>query len=224
MKECQAHGCKKQIDDKYRFCFTHKNNLYVDNCKIHGKTKFRSGRCVHCRGLRRAVYRYKIGADGVGRIGRREVKRSSPEALIVSVLKHPNRRYASRFLQDIGSFSGVYGIFEKSKRTSNGLGACMYVGQSVNIERRIGQHKEQILEAKKHPGDAREMYRVLAMYDISELEFRCLYRVPPEVNARCENIDQLLYVLACLEQWGMDSYEPTLNLSAARITDLTRGR
>lgn len=64
MHKCSYPYCRERIDDKYRFCYKHRNTPYYDICKIHGKQIFISGVCQKCKSLHYGIYRiyYRNGS------------------------------------------------------------------------------------------------------------------------------------------------------------------
>ena len=54
LHKCLHSGCKNRT--MYNFCYTHKDDVYTDVCKIHGKTKFQNYHCLKCQELKKPKY------------------------------------------------------------------------------------------------------------------------------------------------------------------------
>lgn len=194
----------------YNFCYTHKDDIYIDTCKIHGKTKFQNYHCLKCQELKKPKYT------------KNKQTLSYLEEIFGKRLKYKTRRYQERYIQRIGNVSGIYGIFVKK---GSGLGKCLYVGQSVNIATRVKQHKENFKKAQKHLIGLKtwnkrlkiykveyKYYEMAKKYNLSDLKFVRLCTIPKKYLQTTEFNDIITY----MEQFMMDAYKPTLNTFAAR--------
>lgn len=194
----------------YNFCYTHKDDIYIDTCKIHGKTKFQNYHCLKCQELKKPKYT------------KNKQTLSYLEEIFGKRLKYKTRRYQERYIQRIGNVSGIYGIFVKK---GSGLGKCLYVGQSVNIATRVKQHKENFKKAQKHLIGLKtwnkrlkiykveyKYYEMAKKYNLSDLKFVRLCTIPKKYLQTTEFNGIITY----MEQFMMDAYKPTLNTFAAR--------
>lgn len=208
LHKCKHKGCKNKT--QYMFCFVHKDDIYTDVCKIHGKTKFKNYHCLKCEEMKKPKYsKDKKVLEYLDEIfGKR--------------LKHKNRRYQAQYIQRISPSAGIYGIFVK---TSRGLGKCLYVGQSVNVSTRVKQHKENFKKAQRHLIGLKTWHRKLKVYKVeykyyemarkyklSDLQFVRLCTIPKKYL----HLSQFNDIITYMEQFMMDSYKPSLNTFAAR--------
>ena len=208
LHKCLHRGCKNKT--VYNFCYAHKDDVYLDVCKIHGKTKFQNYHCLKCQELKKPKYT------------KNKQVLSCLDEIFGTRLKHKTRKYQERYIQRIGNVSGIYGIFVKK---GSGLGKCLYVGQSVNVATRVKQHKENFKKAQRHLIGLKtwnkklkvykveyKYYEMAKKYNLSDLKFVRLCTIPkkylqtPEFNG----------IITYMEQFFMDVYKPTLNTFAAR--------
>ncbi len=112
------------------------------------------------------------------------------------------------FQTDNPGMSGIYVISDK-----NDPNVHYYVGQSVNIPKRVKQHEESIALAKSGQPTL-EMYVELAKHEINIVE----YHLDSFVIYNCIQKGLLPEVLTVLEQYAMDAFKPTLNAIPARKT------
>ena len=133
------------------------------------------------------------------------------------MIKHPNRRYAQKYaLNRITKGPGCYGIFVKNNKSKLGIGKCLYIGQSVNVPRRIAEHKENIQKARNKDQTVPKMYQKIAEdYTDDVIKFVKVYSVDKATWTKMDK-DQALTYLSILEQYFMDSYSPILNYAGAR--------
>ena len=208
LHKCLHRGCKNRT--VYNFCYAHKDDVYQDVCKIHGKTKFQNYHCLKCQELKKPKYTKNKQAL------------SCLDEIFGKRLKHKTRKYQERYIQRIGNVSGIYGIFVKK---GSGLGKCLYVGQSVNIATRVKQHKENFKKAQKHLIGLKtwnkrlkvykveyKYYEMAKKYNLSDLKFVRLCTIPKKYLQTQEFND----IITFMEQYMMDVYKPTLNTFAAR--------
>lgn len=226
--KCAYRGCTQLVDIKYKYCYEHRETIYNDVCRIHGKTKFQQGRCLKCEQLKKPIYRltYK-GKSWYDRNSDRITKNH----YLYPYLKHltkKTRKEQEKFIQKISSKPGIYGIFE---RKGAKLGKCLYVGQSINVSQRVHQHRENFKKAQRHIIGVRmrnkhatidrlkpyktefKYYRMADKYKLSELKFVRLMSLPYQSKLTTEQYKDLL---TYAEQAMIDAYKPSLNLFAAR--------
>ena len=203
--KCKHKGCKEKTF--YMFCFKHKDDIYTDMCKIHGKTRFRNYKCLKCQEMKKPKYTKN-----------KQVLKEL-DNIFGDRLKHKNRRYQERYISRISSSAGIYGIF-----TKNG-NRCLYVGQSVNVSNRVKQHKECFKKAQRHLIGLKrwnrklkvykveyKYYEMARKYNLSDLKFVRFCTIPkkylqnPYYNA----------IITYMEQYMMDVYKPSLNTFSAR--------
>lgn len=211
--KCKVCGCNS---GKYVVCWDHKDTKYKDTCKIHGKTWFINRQCQKCLELKTAIYLVKDNKDRFGD----KITKDHFLYPYRKRLTHLNRRYQSQFMQRISNTAGIYGIFCGS--------TCLYVGQSVNISMRIGQHKENFKKAKfqiqgtklhkqrisisKMPHKVEFKYYEMAKnYNLPDLSYKTLFRVP-----RLKDEFEFNELLTYAEQAMIESYQPKFNHIAAR--------
>lgn len=223
MHRCEHKGCKELIEDKWHFCYEHRKDEYYDICKIHGKQKFILGKCQKCQELRSPVYRihYRNGKYYLGK-SKKPLSDNYYLKRFYSVLISTNKE---KYISNISKYPGIYGIFV---RTKNGLGKCLYVGQSTCIARRITQHKNNFVIASNHIKGLKlhkrkvseykvesKYYKMAEKYKLKELKFVSLYKIPYKIFNKYTEEEQK-NILTYLEQSCMDYYKPSLNSFAAR--------
>ena len=233
MHKCGHKGCTKQISDKYRFCFKHKDDPYMWDCKIHGRTIFKSGQCQICKSLKRPIYRI-FKRHGMYFVGTSHIPITNNYNPIIfrykEELTHRNITYAKNFISSkITQGPGCYGIFVRNNRSKNNIGKCLYVGQSVDVVKRIEQHKANIatarkeIDLKKHfdvKSDCkytvpRMYYDIANKYSNDVLVFKKLISIPKPLWSQCDK-KKAQYALSIFEQYCMDCYNPEENVIAAR--------
>lgn len=207
--------CKKDCG-KYVVCYKHRLTKYKDVCKIHGRTDFIGRQCLKCKNNKEPIY---IIRDGYDRFDV-EIDKNHYLFPYVDRLTNLSKSYQSQFMQNITATSGIYGIFWGK--------TCLYVGQSVNIKKRISQHKDNFKIAKYHINGIRvhkprmsiskmphkveyKYYEMAHKYKLSELTFKKLFAVP-----KLENEFQYKELLTYAEQAMMITYKPKFNHMAAR--------
>lgn len=124
---------------------------HVGTCKIHGETLFKRGTCVECRKMHVGLYRiFKRN----GKYYHNRNKTPLPKGFFMEPfykqLTHPTRRYQMQFVGRVTSGPGTYGIFVRNSKSKDGIGKCLYVGQSVDVARRCQEHYLRIKVATKH--------------------------------------------------------------------------
>lgn len=213
--KCKVCG---QNCGRYVVCFEHRETRYKDTCKIHGKTTFINRQCLKCKSLKTPVYLIKDKKD---RFGSGITKKHFLYPYL-SRLTRLTMSYQKKFMQRISNTSGIYGIFYKN--------TCLYVGQSVNISKRIQQHKENFKIAKQHINNIKKTkkrvsiskiehkieykyYEMANEYDLKELTFKTLMVVP-----KLKNKYAYSELLTYAEQTMMEVYKPKFNHIAARPT------
>lgn len=215
-KCCDFKGCSKIISSRYRFCFDHKNEKYIETCKHHGETTHTAFKCGKCKAMRRSIYRVHR-KDGKYWIYNRLAPKDHKMSSYFKDLIHANRRYASKFISNVTKGPGTYGIFKRDGRSSIDIGKCLYVGQSVDVRWRVGDHIDKVKRASKGENGLPHMYALLAEIGIENIKFVRLMGIPKPLYSTM-NKDEALEALSLLEQYGMDSFEPELNVTAARKT------
>ena len=129
---------------------------------------------------------------------------------------------------------GVYGIFGVDEK---GKEICLYIGQSMNLKRRLEQHANLIKQARQvifKTGDD-VSYKNLASHELPEMYFKManyaigmspLYVMTSKQLADCASADKALHKpafymlnesLTILEQFAMDTFNPKLNAAPARM-------
>ena len=223
MHRCEHKGCKELVDNNWHFCYEHRNDVYYDICKVHGKQKFILGKCQECQKLRTPIYRIHFRN---GRYYSGKSKKPLPENYFLKrfygVLMCNNKE---KYISNISKFAGIYGIFVRTKK---GLGKCLYVGQSNCIARRITQHKNNFVIASNHIKGLNlhkrkvtdykvesKYYKMADNYKLSELKFVSLYKIPTKIYNKYSEEEQKT-ILTYLEQSFMDYYKPSLNSFDAR--------
>ena len=227
--KCAYPRCTQVIDIKYRYCFEHRDTIYEDFCRIHGKTKFQQGRCLQCDQLKTPIYR--VTHRGKNWYDKDAVRIDENHWLYpyLSRLTSRTRKSQEAYIQKISHRPGIYGIFV---RKQNQLGKCLYVGQSVNVSQRVHQHRECFKKAQKHILGVRmrrkhasitqlkpyktefKYYRMADKYKLSDLKFVRLMSLP--VKNSTLSMEQYKDLLTYAEQAMIDAYKPSLNLFAAR--------
>jgi len=216
MHNCACPNCMTKIQNKYKYCYEHRNTVHVDVCKRHGKTMFRGNQCLLCEKDKRPIYRIEDGLDMSGE--------SICEAINILYpyrkrLQNLSRSYQRTYITYITSSPGIYGIFV---RHGKHLGTCLYVGQSVNIKNRVQQHRKCIITAQRHLNRLHaqhkrkishykveyKYYQIAKQYKLSDIKFVTLWKL--------QTTDQ--QILTYCEQAMIDAYKPKLNTLAARPT------
>lgn len=210
--------CNKECG-KYVVCLEHRNSTYKDICKIHGKTDFINHQCLKCKELKEVIYIIKNNKDRLGK----KITKTHFLYSYKSRLTHLNRRYQNKYKKRISSTSGIYGIFHNN--------TCLYVGQSVNISKRIKQHKDNFKVAKYQLNGIRlhkkrisinnikhkvefKYYEMAYKYKLKDLSYKTLM-VVPKLKDAYEYSELLTYA----EQAMIESYNPKYNHIAARPTE-----
>lgn len=233
MKKCEHPGCNKEIEDIYHFCYEHRKDKYIDNCKIHGATEFILGQCQKCKKLKRPIYRInKRNGKYYFNMDKKPLEKGYFMEPYYKVLTHKNENYAKRFLGNISNAPGIYGIFVRNRKKKDGLGECLYVGQSGNIKNRIEQHKRNFVKASNHIKGLKahnkhgiivipnykveaKYYMMAKDYYLKDLKFVCLYRIDKNDWKKYTREEQKV-CLTFLEQAYMDTFKPKYNSFAAR--------
>jgi len=208
--------CGKTITNKYNVCYEHRNTKYTAICPIHGKTIFIGRQCQKCKDLKTPLYVVKNGKDRLGKkIGIRHFLYPYLERLT-----RLDKRYQANFQRRISSVSGIYGIFAGN--------TCLYVGQSMNITKRIEQHKKNFkiaqyqlrgirihkkrISLSKVPKKVEfKYYEMASNYKLSDLTYKTLFVVP-----QGEDYYEFTELLTYAEQAMMIAYKPKYNHIAAR--------
>ena len=231
MKECEHNGCKNMIDDNYHFCYQHRKDTYIDICHIHGETEFILGKCQKCKKLRTPIYRihYRNGAYYFNK-DKKPLSKDYFMKPYYKVLTHKTPAYNKQFIGNITATPGIYGIFEKKKDGS--LGKCLYVGQSYNIKNRVSQHRKNFVTASNHIKGLKahskhqiiiitkykveaKYYMMARDYYLKDLKFVSLYKIDKKTWQKYTKEEQKL-CLTFLEQAMIDTWNPSLNIIAAR--------
>ena len=201
---------------KYCVCYKHKNTVYTDVCKIHGKTSFVNRQCLKCKELKTPIYRIVDNKDRFGNI----IDKTHFLYKYLPRLTHLTRPYQNKYMQRISHSSGIYGIFCNN--------VCLYVGQSVDISNRINQHKTNFKIAQHQINGTRahkkrisiskmshkveyKYYEMAYSYKLHDLTFKKLFDVP-----RLKNEFEYNELLTYAEQAMIDTYKPKFNHIAAR--------
>lgn len=241
MHKCGKKGCQKQIEDKYRFCFEHKDTPYKDICKIHGKQTFIAGQCKRCKEMKRGIYRiYKRDRKYYFNKNKKPIDRNSPYYFLkpwFNILTHKTRQFQEKQAKNISTSPGIYGIFLRDRTKKNQLGNCLYIGQSVNVKSRCTQHKKHIVtasnhikgvraKAKKNYKDWRKMipkekrkvenkYYTISQYYLADIKFVQLLKIDKKDWETLS--DEQRKILLCMgEQLGIDVFKPITNTFASR--------
>lgn len=145
----------------------------------------------------------------------------------LKLLSNHSRRSALRYCKHVrGSYPGIYGIFLKEKgRNRLNLGKCLYIGQSTNIKRRKSEHMECINKAikelsKGRPHTLSSKYYKIAKNIISgeKIIFVTVFSFDKREWSKLD-LDQIRELMCLYEQWAMDTYKPSYNFLASRMTD-----
>lgn len=226
---CAYRGCSNLVDIKYKYCYEHRETIYTDVCRIHGKTKFQQGRCLKCEQLKRPIYRLvPKGKDWYDKNGKK-INKNHILYPYLNRLTKKTRKSQELYIQKISSKPGIYGIFV---RKGARLDKCLYVGQSINVSQRVHQHRENFKKAQRHilgirmrnrhatldklkPYKVEFKYYLMAnKYKLSELKFVRLMSLPYQSGKL--STEQYKDLLTYCEQAMIDAYKPSLNLFAAR--------
>lgn len=203
---------------KYTVCFNHRNEKYIGNCKIHGRTTFIGNQCLKCKELKENIYCIKNNKDRFGK----KITKSHFLYPFKDRLTHLSKQYQLPYMKRISKKSGIYGIFYKDK--------CLYVGQSVNIANRIKQHREGFKVAQYHINGLKNFkkrisiskiqhkvefkyYEMANKYKLQDLTYKTLMTVP-KLKDEFEYNELLTYC----EQAMITAYKPKYNHIAARPT------
>lgn len=199
-------------------------------CKKHGISKSVNGFCLECQkeDLSCPIYRIERHGNKCYLMGK-EIPKNSYLNQYLWFLTDKNKRTISLLMSDyINEVPGIYGIFYKKQ---NGrAGECLYIGQSVNIKRRVSEHQEAIkaayedltnIKPKKHTQQS--LYYQLAFMGLQNLKFVQIVSINQDVwnNLSTEEAQECL---AVFEQYAMDCYSPRLNRIAARKTPFKQTR
>lgn len=211
-KICNAYS------GKYVVCYKHRNTIYTDVCKIHGKTSFINRQCQKCKELKKPTYRIKNKKDRFGKV----INKKHFLYSYLERLTKLDRQYQNKFMKRISHSSGVYGIFYHN--------VCLYVGQSVDISNRINQHKENFKKAQHQINGTRahkkrvsiskiqhkveyKYYEMANSYKLGDLTFKKLFDVP-----KLKDSFEFNELLTYAEQAMIDTYKPKFNHISARPT------
>lgn len=237
MHKCAVKGCNEQIPNKYKVCFKHLDTNYYDVCKIHGRTLFNHYQCLKCKKLKQPEYIItKKNNKYYGRKNKLLPKDYYLKPFYDRFL-HLNRKYQEPFMGNVTDNPGVYGIFVKDNRYKNGLGECIYVGQSKNMRSRVNQHKEAFKKAQRQIKGTRvhkknasiknlnhkteyKYYKMADKYKLSQLKFVSLFKLNKNLFKQSDLT--IKEVLTYCEQAMITSYAqkglsmPKYNTMAAR--------
>lgn len=211
MEKCSFESCSKLIDSRYKFCYAHRKEKYTAKCKYHGETIFSEGNCLECKSFMKPIYRIYY-RDGKYWIGHKLAPKDHHTSEYFKFLLHRNRRNAMKFLGNVTTGPGIYGIFKRSK---GGLGQCLYIGQSLNVKKRVEEHQDNIVKAINKEKCIPTMYNELLTVGVKNIKFVKLI----SLNKKFNTIEELFESLTIFEQFYMDSFEPTINVIAARKSD-----
>lgn len=215
-----------------------KSVKFVGKCKYHGKTEFTQKGCIRCRNNLRAIYRVyskrtRSGEKIYYTTGNKDIS-NIKICRMLPYLTKIRKDIAKQFITRITKGPGTYGIFVINKRFTSGeneaqkyLGECLYVGQSINVKARVADHVKKINIARKD--ENRElcqfpypkipsMYYDIAEYPEDRIKIVKLTSISSEIVQKM-NSSELYEALTYLEQWGMDCFDPRLNVTAARRSD-----
>lgn len=231
MHQCGYHKCTNQVDSKYKYCYEHKYTRYTDDCPIHGRTFFRLGHCLKCEALKTPSHIItKKKSKYYDRFGKPLPQGHVLEKYYKRLLK-TERDYQDPYVStSLTHQPGIYGIFAKGSKGK--VGDCLYIGQSIDIEKRIHQHIENYSIAEEHIAKVRakhkatdidhmahevelKYYRLADRYALSDLMF-CSVLVLDNTNNL--SVKEISEALTYCEQAMIDSYHPILNTFAARPT------
>lgn len=204
----------------------------LKNCKTHGKTLFCKNhkgklKCLKCmeNDLDEPLYRI-INENGKNYLCGKEITKDSYLNQFLWLLTDKNKKTISTLMNDrIRDCPGIYGIFFKK---SNGkVGECLYIGQSVDVERRINEHKSKIISAEsdlkyhKRSSNLSKMYYNLAFVGYENLKFVQLIELTNDIWSGM-NAFEAEECLALFEQYCMDCFDPRYNVSAARKSSFNK--
>lgn len=237
MHKCEHIGCETEVEDNFHFCYVHRKDKYLDTCKIHGVTEFVLGVCQKCKKLKKPIYRInKRNGKYYFNMNKKPLEDNYFMKPFYDVLTHKNPNYEKQFMCNITKNAGIYGIFERDPSKKDGLGKCLYVGQSGNIKNRIEQHKKNFVTASNHIKGlkAHEQansknkiivipnYKVEAKYYmmakdhyLKDLKFVTLYKIDKRKWSKF-SIEEQKLCLTFLEQAMIDTWKPKFNTFAAR--------
>ena len=150
----------------------------------------------------------------------------------VTILTNKSKQFHKSTIGNISASPGIYGIFTRDKRNKNGIGKCLYVGQSVNMRNRAKQHKKCLATASNHVKGVRahnkskvviltrfkteiKYYLIIQDYKIKDLKFVSLYRFSDKEFNKLTEYEQKI-LLTMFEQCMIDVYNPKYNTLAAR--------
>lgn len=229
MHKCAYKKCNEQIEDKYRFCFKHKNTRYIDTCAIHGKTHFINNQCLKCLQMKAPIYIITKKNNKYYYRNNRPISKNSILYPLLDRLVHTTREYQEPFIKRVSEGPGIYGIFVRKDKE---LGDCLYIGQSVNVKNRVQQHKECFKTAQYHINglkrhkkriklssiDKKVEYKYYVMannYNLKDLKFvKIISLNRPDKCSDKEFKEALTYC----EQAMMIAFHPRYNTFAARPT------
>lgn len=234
MHKCDHSGCSELIEDKYKFCYKHRNTRYMSICKIHGSQFFKNGQCEKCAKMKKPTY---VLQKKNGKYYKGSAKKALPNGNYLEPyykrLINKKREYQEQFIGKITSGPGIYGIFVINKRKKNRLGECLYIGQSVDVKTRIQQHKECFKTAQRHINGKRlhnkklklsdinnykveyKYYKMAFDYKLSDLKFVKIIYIDKSYQQKLSE-KEFKELLTFCEQAEMESFNPILNTFAAR--------
>ena len=240
MKKCGCKNCNNLIEDYYRFCFTHKDTPYIDICKIHGRQTFINYQCQECKKLKRGIFRiYKRNRQYFHNRDKKPLPKDYFMKPLYQRLINRDRKYQEKYIGNITNGPGVYGIFLRDRTKKNQLGRCLYVGQSVDVKRRVKEHKENIKIASRQVAGVRakakksdknkswkkliprdklkteKKYYEIAEYYMKDLVFKELFKIDKKFWSKLDK-EEAKTCLSYCEQLMMDTYKPKTNLFTAR--------
>ena len=200
-------------------------------CKKHGKTIYYNNgkneelRCLKCEEEKLDVPIYRIkNYDGKNYLCGKEITKESYLNKFLWLLTDKNKRTISMLMNDqLRNCPGIYGIFYK--KPNNKVGECLYIGQSVDVLRRVDEHKNNVKKAmddlKNHERNNKisQMYYNLAFIGIERLKFVQLIELSNDIWSEM-NVFEAEECLDLFEQYCMDCFSPRYNTSAARKTKL----
>lgn len=227
MHKCAKKRCNEQIENKYRFCYKHRNTKYLDTCKIHGKTYFVNNQCQKCLRLKDPKYIIIKKNNNYYFRNNKPITKKSILYPLLDRLTHLTREYQEPYIKRISEGPGIYGIFARNKKQ---LGECLYIGQSVEVKTRIKQHKECFKTAQNHINGLRKhfkrinlnkierkveyKYYVMAnQYTLKDLKFVKIISLDKKCSER-----EFREALTYCEQAMMTAFKPKFNTFAARPT------
>ena len=210
------------------------NGIYPADCKIHGhNVAHEAGICLHC--LQSTNYRIKrVRRNGETNFyfnGQR-ITADNPQLGFlkpwVKRLTAKSHGAAEQHILRVTDTPGTYGIFMRNNRKNNKLGKCLYIGQSVNVKKRLSYHKNEIITANRYMktgkgnvANTRKMYFGIGCHELKDLKFVKLLSPTKEEWKKLNRI-QKMQLLTFLEQYNMDMFQPMFNVSNARPSDLSK--